>query len=120
MPRQRLDVKLDQQGPRAKDGALTQKRKLTKDLNRGLREDVVGEVGTDQASDVAAQRRIVTTENLFQGSPVARLGQENEEGLVTGCGSFGLGVACIFERGVELDKVRYSANKCIWASAYLF
>jgi hypothetical protein len=81
----------DTERPRAKDGGLTQKRELTKDLNRGLLEDVVGEAGTGQAGDVAAQLRIAITKKLFQGSPVACLGEENEEGLVVGRGLLRIG-----------------------------
>lgn len=86
----------DTKGPRPKDGGLTQKRELTKDLNRGLLEDVVGEAGTGQAGDVAAQRRIATTEKLFEGSPVACLGEENEESLVASYGLLRIG------RGVHI------------------
>jgi len=47
-------------------------------------EDVVGEIGASQAGDVAAQRRMAVTEELFQGSPVAGLGEEDKKSLVGG------------------------------------
>jgi len=47
-------------------------------------EDVVGEIGASPAGDVAAQRRTAVTEELFQGSPVAGLCEEDEKSLVGG------------------------------------
>ena len=55
----------DTEGPGAKDGWLTQERKLPKDLERGLLEDVVGKGGAYEAGYVAAQRRIGITKELF-------------------------------------------------------
>ena len=49
-----------------------------------LLENVVDEIGASQAGNVAAQRRVAVTEELFQGSPVAGLGEEDEKGLVGG------------------------------------
>ena len=45
-------------------------------------EDVVGEISASQAGDVAAQRRMAVTEELFQGSPVTGLGEEHKKRLV--------------------------------------
>jgi hypothetical protein len=47
-------------------------------------ENVVGEIGASQAGDVAAQRRMVVTEELFQGCPIAGLGEEHKKSLVGG------------------------------------
>ena len=55
----------DTERPGAKNGGLAQERKLAKDLERGLLEDVVGKGCADEASDVAAQRRIGITKELF-------------------------------------------------------
>ena len=77
----------DAEGPGAEDGGLAQERKLAEDLDRSLLEDVVGEGSSGKSGDVAAQRRIGVTEELFQGGPVAGLGEKDEKGLV---GSRGL------------------------------
>jgi len=37
-----------------------------------------------KAGNVAAQQRVAVAEELFQGSPVAGLGEEDEKGLVGG------------------------------------
>jgi len=47
-------------------------------------EVITEEIGASQAGNVAAQRRVAVTEELFQGSPVAGLGEEDEKGLVGG------------------------------------
>jgi len=72
----------DAVGPGTKDGGLAQERKLAKDLKSGLLNDVVGEVGTDEAGDVAAQGCMDVSEELLQRGPVAGLGEEDEEGLI--------------------------------------
>jgi hypothetical protein len=46
-------------------------------LNGSLLENVVGEIGASQAGDVAAQRRVAVTQELFQGSAVTSLGEED-------------------------------------------
>ena len=62
----------DPESPGAKDGGLAKERKLAKNLERSLLEDVVGKGGADKAGDIAAQRRIGVTEELFKAarSPV--------------------------------------------------
>ena len=76
------DARGDAVGPRTKDGGLAEKRQLAKDLERGLLKDIVGEVGTDEAGDVAAQGCMDVAEELLQRGPVAGLGEEDEEGLI--------------------------------------
>ena len=46
---------------------------------------------------------MAVTEELFQGSPVAGLGEEDEKGLVGGCEapSDVMGRACLLKRGVR-------------------
>ena len=44
--------------------------------------DIVGEVWTDEAGDVAAQRCMDVAEELLQRRPVAGLCEKDEEGLV--------------------------------------
>lgn len=61
---------------------LPQERELTENLDGSLLENVVGEIGASQARNVAAQRRMAVTEKLFQGIPVAGLGEEDEKSLV--------------------------------------
>lgn len=65
-------------GPWAKDGRLAKEMKLAKDLQRGLLKDIVGEGRSNKAGDVAAQRRMNIAEELFQGDPVAGLGEKDE------------------------------------------
>jgi hypothetical protein len=77
-----VNARGDPEAPWAKDGGLAQEPKLAEDLERGLLKDVVGEGGAGQTGDIAAQRRINVTEELFQGGPVAGLGEKDEEGLV--------------------------------------
>src|SRR5580692_5933760 len=72
----------DPEGPWAKDGGLAKERKLAEDLERGLLKDVVGQVGAGETGDISAQRRMSFAEELFQGGPVASLGEEDEESLV--------------------------------------
>jgi hypothetical protein len=66
------------------DSGLAQEPELAENLDGSLLENVVGEIGASQAGNVAAQRRVAVTEELFQGSPVAGLGEEDEKGLVRG------------------------------------
>jgi len=72
----------DPEGPGAEDGGLAQEGELAEDLERGLLEDVVGEGVTGEASDVATQRRIGITEELFQCGPVSGLREQDQQGLV--------------------------------------
>ena len=53
---------------------------LRKDLQRGLLQDVVGQVGAGEGGDVALQRRVAFPEELLQRGVVAGLGQQDEEG----------------------------------------
>ena len=70
------------EGPWAKDGGLAQERKLAENLERSLLKDVIGVGGADETGDVTAQRRMNVMEKLFQGGPVAGLGEKDKKGLV--------------------------------------
>ncbi len=72
----------DAEGPGAEDGGLAQEGELAEDLDRSFLEDVVGEGSSGKLGDVAAQRRVGVTEELFEGDPVAGLGEKDEKGLV--------------------------------------
>ena len=72
----------DPEGPWAKHGGLAKERKLAEYLEGRLLKDIVGKGSADETGDVAAQRRMNVTEELFQGGPVAGLGEKDEEGLV--------------------------------------
>ena len=76
------NTRSDTEGPWAEDGGLAQERELAEDLERSLLEDVVGEGGTNETGDVAAQRRIGLTEKLFECSPVSGLREKDQQGLV--------------------------------------
>jgi len=76
------DARGDTESPGMEDSGLAQEPELTENLDGSLLENVVGEIGASQASDVAAQRRVAVTEELFQGSPVAGLGEEHQKSLV--------------------------------------
>ena len=71
------DARGDPEGPGVEDSGLSQETELAENLNGSLLENVVGEIGASQAGDVAAQRRVAVTQELFQGSAVTSLGEED-------------------------------------------
>ena len=76
------NTRSDPKRPRAEDSGLAQEPELAEDLERSLLEDIVGEFGTRQTGDLAAQRRVDVTEKLFQCSPVAGLRKKDQQSLV--------------------------------------
>ena len=74
----------DAEGPGVEDSGLAQEPELAENLDCSLLENIVDEIGAGQAGNVAAQQRVAVSEELFQGSPVAGLGEEDEKGLVGG------------------------------------
>jgi hypothetical protein len=69
------DARGDAKGPGVKHGGFAQEGELAEDLDGCLLENVVREIGASQTTDVMAQRRVAFTEKLFQGGPVAGLGE---------------------------------------------
>jgi len=78
------DARGDTESPGMEDRGLAQERELTENLYRSLLENVVGEIGASHAGDVAPQRPMAVTEELFQRSPVAGLGEQDKKSLVGG------------------------------------
>ena len=76
------DTRSDTECPGTEDGGLTQERELAEDLKRSLLEDIVGKRRTGETGDIAAQWRKGLSEKLFQGGPVAGLGEKDQERLV--------------------------------------
>ena len=66
------------------DSRLAQESELAENLDCSLLENIFGEIGASQAGNVASQRRMAVAEELFQGSPVAGLGEEDEKRLFGG------------------------------------
>ncbi len=75
------DTRGDSERPGTEDGRLAQEWELAEDLDRCFLEDVVGEFGSGEAGDVAAQRGVGFAEELLEGSPVAGLGEQDQERL---------------------------------------
>ena len=56
------------------------------------------------------KRRIAVMEELFQGSPVAGLGEQDQMGLVWDRRLLA-NLSCMIERGVDMNKGSVPANK---------
>src|SRR5580698_170679 len=76
------DPRRDTKRPGLEDSGLAQEPELAENLDRSLLQNVIGEIGPRQARDVAPQRRVAVAEKLFQGSPVAGLGEQHQKRLV--------------------------------------
>jgi hypothetical protein len=82
------DARGDAQRPCVKNSGFAEIGQLANNLDGCFLENIVGEIGASQTTDITSQRRVNFAEELFQCGPVAGLGEQDENRLAGLLGLF--------------------------------